>query len=152
MGKILIIIALALLLASPLAAQQSGFASDSGLDGYRRRSVDLTMEQLLSARETLIKRYILSSKLVVRVAVCGTEDVLNGDEHSYLTVYIHRDSMKAFFDDFANFAVETSPGGTLGVGGVPVSVEILDPVGKSIPPVQPKPQPDNRTDYPTRKV
>lgn len=132
--------ALALLLASPLAAQSSA----------------PTMEQLLAARESLIKRYVLSTKLAVRVAICGTEDLLTGEDHSYITVYVYRGSMKAFFNDYVNFATETSPGGSLGVNGIPVSVDIIDPVGKA-PEAQPKPkpqltQPDNRTDYPTRKT
>ena len=142
MRKILVGIALALLLASPLAAQQTS----------------PTMEQLLAARATLINRYVLSSKLAVRVAICGDQDLLTGDDRdAYLCVYVHGDKMKAFFNDFINFATETSPGGSLGIDGVPVSVQLLDPAGKEIPNEQPKPnqqpyRPDNRTNFPTRKA
>jgi len=141
MKRFFIATALALVLASSCAAQ------------------DHSMEQLLSAREALIKRYVLSTKLAARVAICGHEDLLTGEVQSYITVYVYRASMKAFLDDYVNFATETSPGGSLGVGGIPVSVDVIDPAGRT-PDEQPKQKqqpkpdvrPDNRTDFPTRKT
>jgi opacity protein-like surface antigen len=137
MKRVLIAAALALVLTSSCAAQSQP---------------DHTMEKLLSAREALIKRYVLSEHLAVRVAICGETDLLNGEEHSYLTVYLHKDSVDAFFLDFANFATETTPGGSLGVQGIPVSVVVIDFATPKKGEPKPKEKPDNRTDFPTRKA
>jgi len=135
MKRFLIATALALVLTSSCAAQQP--------------SSDFSMDKLLAARETLIKRYVLSEHIAQRVAICGEEDLLNGDVHSYLTVYLHKDSVDAFFADFTAFTTEITPGGPIGVNGIPVSVVVTDfAVKKAVP----KEKPDNRTDFPTRKI
>jgi hypothetical protein len=110
------------------------------------------MDALLSARATLIQRYVLSEKIAIRVSVCGEEDLLNGEVHSFVTVYVHKAQVGDFFHDFANFASET-PGGSLGVNGIPVSVVVVDPLAVVPKPAPAKPnQPDNKTDFPTRKI
>jgi hypothetical protein len=140
MKKFLIATALALVLTSSCAAQQPRFTQD------------FPMEKLLSAREALINRYVLSEKVAVRVAICGEEDLLNGDIHSYITVYLHKDSVDAFFLDFAHFATETRPGGSIGVEGIPVSVVVIDFATAKKGASKPNEKPDNRTDYPARKI
>jgi hypothetical protein len=101
---------------------------------------DHTMEALLAARAKLIQRYVQSEKVARGVAVCGETDVLTGEDHSYLCIYVYRDSTKEFLADFVNYATP-SGGGNLGVDGIPVAVNLIGPAKATdkIPNVEPKP-------------
>jgi opacity protein-like surface antigen len=108
----------------------AAFSSTCAAQSPQPDQPDHTMDTLLTARAALIQRYVQSLKIARGVAVCGDTDMLTGEEHSYLCIYVYRDSVKSFLPDFINFAKEISPGGELGVNGVPVSVELIGPVSK----------------------
>lgn len=96
------------------------------LDVPRPYRADYTMDELLAARAKLIHRY--AGKVARGVAICGSRDLLNGEVHSYLTVYVYLDSATDFALDFNGFATVT-PDGTLGVDGVDVSFQIIQRKG-----------------------
>jgi hypothetical protein len=93
-------------------------------------AVDHTMDALLAARAKLIQRYVLPGKVARGVAVCGETDLLTGEDHSYLCVYVWRDSVPAFLRDFLAFATPMSAG-DLGVDGVPVVVFLIGDAPKT---------------------
>jgi len=87
---------------------------------------DHTLEQLIDARAKLIQWYVLSSSSYAwGVSVCGEDDVLTGASHSWLTVYVYKDSLAAFAKDFDKAATR-NPGGSLGVDGITVVVEVIE--------------------------
>jgi hypothetical protein len=83
------------------------------------------MDELLAARVKLIQRYVLAGKAAWGVAICGGEDVLNGDDYSFLTIYVYDDSLEFFVSDFDAFATPLTPGGYLGIDGITVAVQVI---------------------------
>jgi hypothetical protein len=113
--RFLIGAALAMLLVAPgVRAQQQPSASD------------YPMDTVLSARATLIARYVQSLKVARGVAVCGETDLLTGETHTFLTIYVWRDAVPNFLKDFLNFTTPIKPGASeLGVDGIPVVVVLV---------------------------
>jgi hypothetical protein len=115
----------ALLLVSAASAQRNPFNVRNPHDPYVHQA-DHTLDELIAAREKLIDWYVLSSSNYAwGVSVCGYEDAINGEEYGYLTVYVYKDSLAAFRKDFAKAATK-NPGGSLGVDGITVVVEVVE--------------------------
>jgi hypothetical protein len=124
MKRFLSFLALALVLAFPALAQKSPFTY--GITPPRPPAVDHTLDELIAAREKLIDWYVISSSNYAwGVAVCGYEDVITGDEYGYLTIYVYKDSLAAFKTDFAKASTK-NPGGSRGVDGITVVVQVVE--------------------------
>jgi hypothetical protein len=125
MKRLLILAAIALTLSSSAFAQKSPFNVRNPHDPYVR-PVEHTLDELIEARAKLIYWYVLSSSNYAwGVSVCGGEDVLTGDEYGYLTIYVYKDSLAAFKADFAKASTK-NPGGSRGVDGITVVVEVIE--------------------------
>jgi hypothetical protein len=122
MKRLPIIAAFALLLASPAPAQKNPFSY--GIGEPRQPKVDHTLDQLVAARERLIRRYVLDKHYAWGVSVSGAEDVFTGDDNSWLTVYLYKDSVAAFAADFDQFATKSRVG-SLTVDGITVVVQVI---------------------------
>jgi len=138
MKRFLITFALALLIAScagigdavaqtvptPPAQQGSTTPTSPVQQGpilYRPRH-ETTMGGLLAAREKLIQRYVYAGT-ARGVAICGYVNALNGDDVSYLTIYVYSDSEDTFIPDFTAFATPITPEGYLGINGINVAIQ-----------------------------
>src|ERR1700675_2145359 len=120
MKRFLSFLALTLVLASASFAQKKS-PFTWGVTPPRPPAVDHTLDELIDARAKLIYWYVLSSSNYAwGVSVCGYEDVINGDENSYLTVYVYKDSLVDFKKDFAKAAVDGQ------VDGITVVIEVID--------------------------
>jgi hypothetical protein len=129
MKRFLILTAIALVISSAAFAQKHKPKSSPftyGIGEPHVPTVDFTLDELIAARAKLIYWYVLSSSNYAwGVSVCGYEDVINGDENGYLTIYVYKDSLAAFKTDFAKAATK-NPGGSLGVDGISVVIEVID--------------------------
>jgi hypothetical protein len=142
MTRFLIGAVLALLLAAPGVAQQPP----------QPPQPDYPMAAVLAARASLIQRYVQSLKVARGVAVCGETDLLTGEDHTFLTVYVWQDTVSIFVKDYLNFATPTPGdglhstfpiadlGGNLGVNGIPVVVVLVG----SAPKIEKEPNPNVR--------
>ena len=123
MKRILVVLLLTLSFALGATAQRQKFPPPNW--GFPRQP-DFTMEQMVAAREKLIRRYVTSDpRLAWGVSVCGDDDVLTGEPNSWLTIYVYSDSLNAFALDYDKFATHTAQH-TLQVDGVTVVVEVLN--------------------------
>ena len=116
-----------LLLASCAFAQGSSLGP--AIDYRRPPHTDSTMEELLAARAKLIHRY--AGKLARGVAVCGYEDMISGEDYTYLTIYVYPESTAAFMADFNKFGTQNA-GGSIGVDGVTVSIQVIQRQKKKV--------------------
>lgn len=119
MKKFLLASVLALLLTSCASAQGPNFTN---FNFPPPRPDTVTMDELIAARAKLIQRY--AGKAARGVSICGYTDAITGIEHSYLTIYVYRDSVNAFAADFNKFGTPT-PGGSTGVDGVTVTFQVI---------------------------
>src|SRR5271170_5439206 len=120
--RLLLAVILVLLILPAAAAQDRGHLT-YGIGGEYEPKIDHTLVQLIDARAKLIKRY--AGTLAWGVSVMGDEAPLSGDQISWLCVYVYKDSVTAFAVDFDKFATR-NPGGTLGVDGITVVVEVIE--------------------------
>lgn len=84
-----------------------------------------TMDELVAARAKLIARYVKADHYAWGVAVCGEDDYFTGEDSSWLTVYLYKDSLMDFAADFDKWATHTK-NGTLTVDGITVVVEVIE--------------------------
>jgi hypothetical protein len=129
MKRFLSFLAITLVLASASFAQKQKKQRSPftyGIGEPHVPTVDHTLDELVAARAKLVYWYVLSSSNYAwGVSVCGYEDVINGDENGYLTIYVYKDSLVDFKRDFAKAATK-NPGGSLGVDGISVVIEVID--------------------------
>src|SRR5271167_3151444 len=130
MKRFLLATLTALLLVSGAVAQQKNHLT-YGIGMTYEPKVDRPLDQLIDARAKLIARYVLGNHMVWGVSVCGSDDVITGDESSWLTVYVYKDSLYDFAADFDKFATKNH-GGNLGVDGITVVVEVIERKPKGV--------------------
>jgi hypothetical protein len=121
MKRFLMVAFAALLLSSVASAQ---FRTRIGSDTRPPQAVPL--EKLIDARAKLIQWYVISSSHYAwGVSVCGGNDLFTDEDYSYLTIYVYKDSLKAFAADFDK-ASTRNPGGSRGVDGITVVVQVIE--------------------------
>lgn len=83
-------------------------------------------DRLMAAREKLIRRYVIADRYAWAVSACGYEDSVNGNDFSWLTVYVYKDSLLPFAEDFTSRATKLDDGGPWVIDGVPVQFKEIE--------------------------
>lgn len=121
MRRVLLVVLALSLFASVSPAQQRFPKPTWGIP----RQPEHTMNEMVAARDKLIRRYVLADPRVAwGVSVCGADDLLTDEPSDWLTIYVYSDQLNAFALDFDKFATRTG-NGSLTVDGISVVVEVV---------------------------